>query len=335
VPRNLWPNGKVARARNDYGQWASQAAAAGDARFVDLNELIARRYEELGEAKVRAELFTETDHTHTVRAGAVANAAQVAAGLRALPDFPLTALLAAPAASAQGKIPDKLVVLTFDDAPLSHATNVAPLLKQFGFGGTFFVCEFPGVFGNTNQSMSWEQIRGLHEMGFEIGSHTRTHSHVDKLKPDQFVAELEYIEQQCARLGITRPVSFAYPAYVSTPAAVKVLAERGYAFARGGDSRPFDPSKDAPRLIPSFSSTGSDAKAAIRVENAFRQARDRKIVVLTVHGVPDVAHPHVNTTPELFEGCLRFLKDEGYTVIAMRDLARYIGSGGTGSNSRP
>ncbi|SFA99540.1 Polysaccharide deacetylase [Algoriphagus aquimarinus] len=39
-------------------------------------------------------------------------------------------------------IPDKLVVLTFDDAPASHYSIVAPMLKEFGFGGTFFVCEF-------------------------------------------------------------------------------------------------------------------------------------------------------------------------------------------------
>jgi hypothetical protein len=31
-------------------------------------------------------------------------------------------------------------VLTFDDAPASHATVAAPLLKQYGFGATLFVC---------------------------------------------------------------------------------------------------------------------------------------------------------------------------------------------------
>ena len=35
-------------------------------------------------------------------------------------------------------IPDKLVVLTFDDAIISHYTNVAPLLKKYKFGATFF-----------------------------------------------------------------------------------------------------------------------------------------------------------------------------------------------------
>ena len=39
-------------------------------------------------------------------------------------------------------IPDKLIVLTFDDAPASHATVVAPILKELGFGGTMYVCDF-------------------------------------------------------------------------------------------------------------------------------------------------------------------------------------------------
>jgi len=39
-------------------------------------------------------------------------------------------------------IPDRLVVLTFDDACASHATVVAPILKRLGFGATFYICNF-------------------------------------------------------------------------------------------------------------------------------------------------------------------------------------------------
>src|SRR5437899_1133728 len=119
--------------------------------------------------------------------------------------FGLTALAADPAPLP---IPDKLVVLTFDDASASHATLVAPLLKQYGFPATFFVCEFPPDFEDKTKYMSWEQIAALAKDGFEIASHTHTHTHVDKMKPEQFVAELEYIEQRCTALGIARPTTF-------------------------------------------------------------------------------------------------------------------------------
>jgi peptidoglycan/xylan/chitin deacetylase (PgdA/CDA1 family) len=50
------------------------------------------------------------------------------------------------------------IVLTFDDACESHFRFVAPLLKQYGFGATFYVCEFPGMFGDSTMSMNWRQI---------------------------------------------------------------------------------------------------------------------------------------------------------------------------------
>ncbi len=41
-----------------------------------------------------------------------------------------------PKINAQIKVPDKIVVLTFDDAAASHARFVAPILKKYGFGAT-------------------------------------------------------------------------------------------------------------------------------------------------------------------------------------------------------
>jgi peptidoglycan/xylan/chitin deacetylase (PgdA/CDA1 family) len=57
--------------------------------------------------------------------------------------LPTLLLLLAPAthALALEPIPDKLVVLTFDDASRSHVTVAAPLLKKHGFGATFFIAE--------------------------------------------------------------------------------------------------------------------------------------------------------------------------------------------------
>lgn len=91
VPRNIWRDGKVARAANDYGKWAADTAKAEGVPFLDLNELIARRYEALGEEKVKS-LFGG-DHTHTNEEGAKLNASVVAEGLRALVDSKLAGYL--------------------------------------------------------------------------------------------------------------------------------------------------------------------------------------------------------------------------------------------------
>jgi len=89
VPRNLWSEGKVLRADQDYGGWAAQTATAAGAAFVDLNELAARHYEQRGEPGVREEYFTSADHTHTTLAGAQANARAVIEGIRGLQGCPL------------------------------------------------------------------------------------------------------------------------------------------------------------------------------------------------------------------------------------------------------
>lgn len=85
VPRKIWKDGKV--VREDYARWTADAARSENAAFIDLNEIIARRYEELGPEKVDA-LFADP-HTHTTLAGAELNAASVIEGLRSLTNNPL------------------------------------------------------------------------------------------------------------------------------------------------------------------------------------------------------------------------------------------------------
>jgi len=57
---------------------------------------------------------------------------------------------------------------------------------------------------------------------------------------------------------------------------------------------------------------------------AVDRAKDGRIAVIQFHGVPDVAHPWVNTPPERFAEYMRYLKENKFNVIAMRDLARYV-----------
>ena len=92
--------------------------------------------------------------------------------------FAIALLAALPlflAAEQLEKIPDRLVVLTFDDAKASHYTVVRPLLKKYGFGATFFITEGFTFRTNKDDYLTWEQIAALHRDGFEIGNHTRDH----------------------------------------------------------------------------------------------------------------------------------------------------------------
>ena len=87
VARKIWRDGKIVRASESYGKWTAEAAKAEGVPFVDLNEIIAERYEKLGPEKVEP-LFAD-EHTHTTLAGAKLNAECVISGLKGLKVNPL------------------------------------------------------------------------------------------------------------------------------------------------------------------------------------------------------------------------------------------------------
>jgi rhamnogalacturonan acetylesterase len=93
VPRNIWKDGKLNRVAGEYVQWDSAVAAEENVNFINLNKIIADHYDEMGEVKVKAEFFTDKDHTHTIEAGARFNAACVVEGLKGLKKNPLKKFL--------------------------------------------------------------------------------------------------------------------------------------------------------------------------------------------------------------------------------------------------
>lgn len=246
--------------------------------------------------------------------------------------LPLLLLLAGPAAALE-PVPDKLVVLTFDDASKSHYTVARPLLKRYKFGATFFVTEGWDFATNKKDYLSWDEIKELHADGFEIGNHTRDHMSVTAKSVRDLPAQLRAINARCKEHGIPEPVSFAYPGNAILKEGLPVLKELGIKWARRGGSPEYpytagrgfayEPGLDHPLLIP----TAGDARPTWTLDDlkrAVAQARHGKVAVLQFHGVPDTAHDWVSTSAERFEAYLKYLADEKYTVIAMRDLARYV-----------
>jgi peptidoglycan/xylan/chitin deacetylase (PgdA/CDA1 family) len=245
--------------------------------------------------------------------------------LAALIPFAMLLAVVIFAATAE-PVPDRLVVLTFDDSVASQAEYVAPLLKRYGLGATFFITEGFEFATDKKHYMTWEQIKALDAAGFEIGNHTRRHTGVGRQKPEELEADVEYIEQQCVKYGIARPTSFCYPGYQTSEVAVKLLRARGYKFARAGGAAVFDPAKDEPLTLPQAFDSKPDSTLD-QFKAAVAGAHDGKIAVMTFHGVPDIKHPWVNTDPAKFESYLAHLKESGCRVIAMRDLAKFVSAG--------
>jgi peptidoglycan/xylan/chitin deacetylase (PgdA/CDA1 family) len=216
-----------------------------------------------------------------------------------------------------------VVVLTFDDAELSHYTIVAPLLKKYGFGATFAVCEMDWNTADSVFYMKWPQIAQLHQMGFEIGNHTGHHKNMTKLSRDQMRQEIRYIEDRCTAYGIPKPISFAYPGNRSDSLSQVVLQEMGYQYARAGGSTFYNPAQDNPLVIPSYT-MGSTDKLANRTWTALKSVQPGQIMIFTIHGVPDLGHPDYTTSADVFTQYLEYMKKNRFKVIALRDLKKYL-----------
>lgn len=91
VPRKTWKEGKMSRQTDTYAGWAKEVAAQEGVAFIDLNDLVAARYEALGAEKVEP-LFADP-HTHTSKAGADLNAGILVGALQKLPGAPLDPFL--------------------------------------------------------------------------------------------------------------------------------------------------------------------------------------------------------------------------------------------------
>ena len=85
TPNNIW-NGTTLARNETYGKWAKEVAEQEGAYFIDMNDLIATKYEALGSEKAK-DLFE--DSVHTSREGAILNCEALIEGIRNIPELSL------------------------------------------------------------------------------------------------------------------------------------------------------------------------------------------------------------------------------------------------------
>jgi peptidoglycan/xylan/chitin deacetylase (PgdA/CDA1 family) len=102
--------------------------------------------------------------------------------------------------TTSGQVPQRSVILTFDDGFQSIADYAAPVLAKYGFSATVFIVA--GYCGKVNNwpgqlvdiprwpLLSWQEIRDLERAGFEFGAHSFTHARLDQLTEEQLKFEI-------------------------------------------------------------------------------------------------------------------------------------------------
>ena len=152
--------------------------------------------------------------------------------------YTLTACeLAAFLADGVGALPDRPVVLTFDDGYGDFYTDALPVLKQHGFTGTLFqTTGWVGKEGEAKRMLNWRELAELHDTGIEIGAHTVRHPQLDQLPEKELRDEL-YISKSVLedKLGFAVP-GLAYPFGYSNRKVREVARELGYTYAYSVDN---------------------------------------------------------------------------------------------------
>ncbi len=121
-------------------------------------------------------------------------------------------------------LPPKTLVLTFDDGFAEMYSEVFPVLKKFGFTGTFYI--ITGVVGETGY-LSWQELEEMKNVGMEIGGHT-VHHMMLVMNQKIALAEIEGCLKSLAdHLGLVN-LTFAYPYNDHNQQVKKMVMEARY-----------------------------------------------------------------------------------------------------------
>ena len=126
----------------------------------------------------------------------------------------------------KGTLPDRPVLITFDDGYVDNYTNAYPILKKYNLKATIFIVT---VFVSERKGyLTWDQLREMEQHGITAQSHTVTHAPLPELSDERIREELIVSKQQAeAELG--HPIEFiAYPTGAHDLHIVGIAKEAGY-----------------------------------------------------------------------------------------------------------
>jgi glycosyltransferase involved in cell wall biosynthesis/peptidoglycan/xylan/chitin deacetylase (PgdA/CDA1 family) len=158
---------------------------------------------------------------------------------------------------AGGTLPERPVMLVFDDAYAEACRNAFPLLERYGFGAACMVVT--RCIGSTNrwdeeagrpsfQLMSESEILEWSGKGIEFGGHTSHHPDLRLISDERVVQELAECSDELTSLLGKTPTCFAYPFGGFSPEA-KAAARDHFELAFTTDPGLFHLGTD-PHLVP-------------------------------------------------------------------------------------
>ncbi|GAV21545.1 polysaccharide deacetylase family protein [Carboxydothermus pertinax] len=134
-------------------------------------------------------------------------------------------------------LPEKPIVITFDDGYRDNYYYAFPILKKYGFRATIFI--ITGIVGKTNEwderegkptnyMLTWQQIDEMAKYGIEFGAHTVNHPRLTKVPLT--VAEKEIVDsKKMLEEHFKRPIKyFCYPYGLYNDQIIKIVKKAGF-----------------------------------------------------------------------------------------------------------
>jgi len=226
------------------------------------------------------------------------------------------------------KLPKAVVVFTFDEGYTDLYEYAYPILKERGFVGSVLLRV--GCIGKTNCStelgledfMTWEQVRELYLNGWDIMSHSVTHTNLVGLSEEQLIYELAESKSMIYEKGID-VVGFAYP-YGSKNDTVIQYTRKYYLYGRSATTTGV-----FPYILGKAFDVNTFAFDNVRNATDLINVLDNKIIprktalVVMMHHVLPEYGDYITNVQE-FETFVDYVKqkvDEGVVeVLTLRDL---------------
>ena len=122
-------------------------------------------------------------------------------------------------------IPEKSILITFDDGYMNNYTEAFPMLKVLNMTATIF-CVGNSLDGS--YYLSEEAIKEMSDYGIDIESHTVNHVHLDTMSYDEQLLELKNSKNILEKITGKEVLSLAYPFGDYNDNTIKAAKDAGY-----------------------------------------------------------------------------------------------------------
>jgi len=124
----------------------------------------------------------------------------------------------------EGTLPDKPIVISFDDSLLDQYKNAYPILKKYGYPAIFFV----KMNNIGNQTLSWAMIKEMSDNNMIIGSHSVNHDSMTNMDQKTLSYELSESKRQIEKHTGKQVKYFSYPGGAYSGETIAAVKYAGY-----------------------------------------------------------------------------------------------------------